>query len=77
MQKVQKKLLACLKVWTKSGHRPSQMEKSSTLGLVRIKRKNSYAVLLVPSVRELASVVHQTNSQPIDLNAQTVSFRAA
>ena len=70
-------LLACLKVWRKSGHRSTQMEKPSSLGLARKKRKNSYAALLVPFVRELASVAHQTNSQPIDLNAQTVSFRTA
>lgn len=41
------------------------------------KRKTSYVALLVPSVRELALVAYQTNSQPINLNAQTLSFRTA
>ena len=33
--------------------------------------------LSVPFVRMLASVAHQTNSQTIDLNVQTMSFRTA
>ena len=41
------------------------------------KRKNSYVALSVPFVRMLASVAHQTNSQTIDLNVQTMSFRTA
>ena len=32
-------LLACLKVWRKSGHRSTQMEKPSTLGLARKTRR--------------------------------------
>ena len=76
-QEVQNNLLAYLKVWRKSDHRSTQMEKPSKLGLAKKKPKDSYAALLVPSVIELASVAHQTNSQPIDMNAKTVSFRTA
>ena len=76
-QEVQNNVLAYLKVRRKSDHRSTQLEKPSTLGLARKKPKDSYAALLVPSVRELASVAHQTNSQPIDLNAKAVSFRTA
>ena len=32
-------LLACLKVWRKSGHRSTQMEKPSSLGLARKTRR--------------------------------------
>ena len=56
MQGVQKNLLACLKVWRKSGYRSTQMEKPSTLGLAGKKKTEDFIRSIISPVRQRAGL---------------------